>query len=298
MPAQTKTPPRPAPAARRTTSRDAARAAAVITALRDTTPPADAETVAAWRGSVQAASKNGKTGAIATTYSHPATCPTTCPLYGADRGPEGLEVDPRAECYAAAGFHSRMAWRKAADGPTWNASLEAIRRARATMARGNVAGDIINRAGRILKRPAVEWAAALSQDGTRTAWTYTHHDLTPGNVAAIRAMLAVGLVVNISASTPAEAFDIMRRFPDLPVATVTPGDAPRVMRDADGRRIITCPAESSGRAVTCQTCGGGRPLCARAGRDYAVGFPVHGSQAGKGESRLRAATARAAGVTA
>jgi len=298
MPAKTKTPPR-TPATRRSSSRrEAARAAAIITALRDTTPPADAETVAAWRGSVQAASKNGKTGGIATTYSHPATCPTTCPLYGADRGPEGLEVDPRAECYAAAGFHSRMAWIKAADGMDWNASLEAIRRTTSPLARGNVAGDIINRGGAILERPAVEWARALSKDGTRTAWTYTHHDLTPGNVAAIRAMLAVGLVVNVSASTPEEAFDIMRRFPDLPVATVTPGDAPRVMRDADGRRIVTCPAESSGRAVTCQTCGGGRPLCARAGRDYAVGFPVHGSQAGKGEARMRAATARAAGVTA
>jgi hypothetical protein len=298
MPAKTKTPPRPAPATRASSKREAARAAAMITALRDTTPPGTPATVAAWRGSVQAESGNGKTGKILTTYSHPATCPKSCPLYGADRGPDGLEVDRSAECYAAAGHWTRIHWMRTADGLTWWESLAAIRAARATMARGNVAGDIINRAGRILKRPAVEWAAALSQDGTRTAWTYTHHQLTPGNVAAIRAMLAVGLVVNVSASTPEEAFDIMRRFPDLPVATVTPGDAPRVMRDADGRRIITCPAESSGRAVTCQSCGGGRPLCARAGRDYAVGFPVHGSQAGKGEARMRAATARAAGVTA
>jgi len=297
MPAKrtTKTPPR------RSSRAEANRAAAAIAAITDaatapgdTTPPE----LATWRGSVQPASANGKTGKILTTYSHPATCPTTCPLYGADRGPDGREVDPRAECYAAAGFHSRMAWMKAADGLSWNASLEAIRRARATMARGNVAGDIINRGGEILERHAAEWAAALSRDGERVAWTYTHHELTPANVAAIRAMLAAGLVVNVSASTPAEAFEILERFPDLPVATVTPGDAPRVMRDAAGRRIVTCPAESSGRRITCQTCGGGRPLCARAGRDYAIGFPVHGSQAGKGEARMRAATARAAGVAA
>jgi hypothetical protein len=297
MPAKrtTKTPPRTG------SSHDAARAAAAVAAIAgaatapgDTTPPE----VDSWRGSVQPASKNSKTGGILTTYSHPATCPTTCPLYGADRGPDGLEVDPRAECYAAAGFRTRGAWKRTADGLTWNASLEAIRRARATMARGNVAGDIINRGGEILKRQAVEWAAALSRDGERVAWTYTHHELTPANVAAIRAMLAAGLVVNVSASTPAEAFEILERFPDLPVATVTPGDAPRVMRDAAGRRIVTCPAESSGRKITCQTCGNGRPLCARAGRGYAVGFPVHGSQAGKGEARMRAATARAAGVTA
>lgn len=273
------------------TPHDAARAAAAIDQVQD------AATVAAWRGSVQPASANGKTGKILTTYSHPATCPTTCPLYGADRGPAGLEVDPRAECYAAAGFHSRMAWMKAAAGMDWNASLAAIRKARATMARGNVAGDIINRAGAILEGPAVEWAAALSQDGTRTAWTYTHHLPTPGNVAAIRAMLAAGLVVNLSASSPGEAFELMAAHPGVPVATVTPGDAPRVMRDRDGRRIVTCPAESSGRKITCQTCGNGRPLCARADRDYAIGFPVHGSQAGRGEARMRAATARAAGVT-
>lgn len=297
MPAKTKTPPRA-----RATLRpgDAAKAAA---AIRQVTRQAghhaaDAATVAAWRGSVQPASKNGKTGGILTTYSHPATCPTTCPLYGADRGADGRDVDPRAECYAAAGFHSRMAWMKAADGMEWNASIAAIRKARAAMARGNVAGDIINRAGAILERPAVEWAAALSKDGTRPAWTYTHHDTTPGNIAAIRAMLAAGLVVNLSASTPEEAFELMARFPGLPVATVTPGDSPRVMRDQDGRRIVTCPAESSGRKITCATCGNGRPLCARANRDYAIGFPVHGSQSGKGEARMRAATAAAAGVTA
>lgn len=293
MPANTtKTPRRPA---RRdnATPQDAARAAAAIEGIQD------AATLAAWRGSVQPASGNGKTGKILTTYSHPATCPTTCPLYGADRGPAGVEVDPRAECYAAAGFHTRMAWINAGrKGLTWSDSIAAIRKGRATMARGNVAGDIINRAGAILKGPAVEWAAALSQDGTRTAWTYTHHLPTPGNVAAIRAMLAAGLVVNLSASSPGEAFELMERFPGIPVATVTPGDAPRVMRDQDGRRIVTCPAESSGRRVTCAACGNGRPLCARADRDYAIGFPVHGSQAGRGEARMRAATARAAGVVA
>ena len=289
-----------APPAHDTTPQDAAKAAA---AIRQVTRQArhhaaDAATVGAWRGSVQGRSANAKTGKILTTYSHPATCPTTCPLYGADRGPDGTNLDPKGECYALAGFHSRMAWAKAADGMEWNASLEAIRSSRAAMARGNVAGDIINRAGAILERPAVEWAAALSKDGTRPAWTYTHHDTTPGTVAAIRAMLAAGRVVNLSASTPEEAFELMARFPDLPVATVTPGDSPRVMRDQDGRRIITCPAESSGRRITCQTCGGGRPLCARPDRDYAIGFPVHGSQAGKGEARMRAATAAAAGVTA
>lgn len=291
----------PAPPAQDTTPQDAARAAAAVHQVTRQARhhAADAATVWAWRGSVQGRSANAKTGKILTTYSHPATCPTTCPLYGADRGADGIEVDPRAECYAAAGFHSRMAWMNAGrKGLAWSDAIAAIRAARAGMARGNVAGDIIHRAGRILKRPAVEWAAALSKDGTRPAWTYTHHATTAGNIAAIRAMIAAGLVVNLSASTPEGAFELMARFPGLPVATVTPGDSPRVMRDQDGRRIVTCPAESSGRRVTCATCGNGRPLCARAERDYAIGFPVHGSQAGRGEARMRAATARAAGVEA
>ena len=290
MPAKTKTPPR---AHARRSSRGhkdtTPRAAAAIRAIED------AAAVATWRGSVQGKSANRKTGATLTTYSHPATCPTTCPLYGGDRGPDGSRVDPGAECYAAAGYYTRRAW----EGVrlTWSESLAKIRAARAPMARGNVAGDIIHAAGRIVRAAAVEWAAALSKDGTRPAWTYTHHAPTPENLATLAAMADAGTVVNLSASDPGEAFAMMAAHPGHPVATVTPGDSPRVIRDQDGRRIVQCPATLEGSGVTCLTCGGGLPLCARGDRDYAIGFPVHGAHAGKGEARMRAATARAAGVT-
>jgi len=290
MPAKTKTPPRKTPPRRKdTTPRDAAKARAAL--YRVTAAAA----LAAWRGSVQGRSANQKTGPVLTTYSHPVTCPDTCPLYGGDRGPDGSRVDPGAECYAAAGYYTRRAW----EGVrlTWSESLAKIRAARAPMARGNVAGDIIHAAGRIFRGAAIEWAAALSKDGTRPAWTYTHHAATRENLDTLAAMAAAGTVVNLSASDPGEAFAMMAAHPGHPVATVIPADSPPVMRDQDGRRIVTCPA-SRREGVTCGTCGGGRPLCARGDRDYAIGFPVHGAGAGKGEARMRAATARAAGVVA
>ena len=231
MPAKTKTPPRKTPPRR-----------------KDTTPPGGgdwgnppgaADAAAAWRGSVQGRSANQKTGPILTTYSHAATCPTTCPLYGGDRGPDGSRVDPLAECYAAAGYYTRRAW----EGVrlTWSESLAKIRAARAPMARGNVAGDIIHAAGRIFRGAAIEWAAALSKDGTRPAWTYTHHAATRENLDTLAAMAAAGTVVNLSASDPGEAFAMMAAHPGHPVATVIPADSPPVMRDQDGRRIVTCP---------------------------------------------------------
>lgn len=45
-----------------------------------------------------------------------------------------------------------------------------------------------------------------------------------------------------------------------------------------GIRFVRCPAETSD-AVTCATCGGGRPLCARGDRDFVVVFVAHGSAA-------------------
>tara|TARA_Y100000310_G_scaffold318638_1_gene372974 strand:- start:689 stop:1189 length:501 start_codon:yes stop_codon:yes gene_type:complete len=43
-----------------------------------------------------------------------------------------------------------------------------------------------------------------------------------------------------------------------------------------GNRVVTCPATYS--ETKCFSCGGRKgPLCARKGRDYAIGFPAHGA---------------------
>lgn len=293
MPANTtSTPPRP------TSSRGA---------LQGTTPPpatraaAIRATLSAFRGSVQPRSSNAKTGPMVTTYSHPATCPTTCPMYGAPR-PDG-RADAKAPCYAAAGFHTRTAWNRLATGSglSWGEYLAAIRAASGPRVRVNVAGDLPHLpGGDIIAPAALELARAASQDGNRVAFGYTHHARTPRNVRTIRAMAAHGLVVNMSADGPADAFATMAAHPGAPVAATMPADMPAVVRDpaGTGRRIVRCPATVEGSGVTCNGCGGGVPLCARAGRDYAVGFPVHGTQHKRAAAAIDFVTARAAGVTA
>lgn len=47
----------------------------------------------------------------------------------------------------------------------------------------------------------------------------------------------------------------------------------------EGVRFVACPAESTGGAVTCSSCGNGKPLCSRK-RDYVIVFRPHGTKKG------------------
>lgn len=275
-------------------------AAAIDTTPPRTMSPAARAVLATFRGSVQPRSGNGKTGPMVTTYSHPASCPATCPLYGAPR-PDG-RADAKAPCYAAAGFHTRTAWNRLADpsrGLSWPDYLSAVRAADGPRVRVNVAGDLPHLPGGDIIAPAViELARASSRDGSRVAFGYTHHARTARNLRIIRAAAAHGLTVNVSTDGAADAFATMAAHPGTPVVATMPADMPAVVRDpaGSGRRIVRCPATRPGSGVTCDTCGGGVPLCARAARDYAVGFPVHGTQHKRAAAALAFITARAAGM--
>lgn len=99
------------------------------------------------------------------------------------------------------------------------------------------------------------------------AWSYTHF---PPN----ERFKGGPTTLNISTDTIEDA--VMARtlgFPTVFAASFTDTAFPRRI---DGIRFIRCPAEIHNH-VTCQTCGGGRPLCARAERDYVVVFVAHGS---------------------
>jgi hypothetical protein len=107
-------------------------------------------------------------------------------------------------------------------------------------------------------------------------FTYTHKPLTTANREAIAAVQGRGLVINLSADSPAQA-DELYEVGVAPVTTVLPeGVDGKVYQTPKGRRIVVCPAHYRD-AVTCATCGTGRPLCARLDRDYVIGFPAHGS---------------------
>jgi hypothetical protein len=61
----------------------------------------------------------------------------------------------------------------------------------------------------------------------------------------------------------------------IPCVIAIPEDEAVKHERVDGVRYVQCPATYS--AVTCESCGGGKPLCARADRDYVITFPAHGA---------------------
>jgi len=83
-------------------------------------------------------------------------------------------------------------------------------------------------------------------------------------------------VVNYSAPNPLEAAAATRE--GVPAVTVVGPDYWQGRRNQSaplGVKMIRCPAELK-KGFTCSDCGNGRPLCARLGRDFIIGFTAHG----------------------
>jgi len=82
-------------------------------------------------------------------------------------------------------------------------------------------------------------------------------------------------VINASCDTASEAvraYSLGR--PAVYAAPLTSAD--QWPQRIAGVQFVRCPAELSD-TFTCQQCGNGRPLCARADRDYVVVFVAHGT---------------------
>jgi hypothetical protein len=101
------------------------------------------------------------------------------------------------------------------------------------------------------------------------AWSYTHfnYDEIPKTNH--------GTTINISTDTIEDAITAYRA--GYQVAMASPTTDTQWPRRINGVRFIRCPAELH-KHVTCQTCGGGQPLCARRNRDYVIVFVAHGTQ--------------------
>ena len=197
-------------------------------------------------------SGNRKTGPIPVTNSRPETCPDSCALKGAG-------------CYAEHGPTS-WHWRKSLAH-----SLDELCRLIRTIPGGslwrhNVAGDLPGN-GESINAAALHKLARANRG--RRGFTYTHKPDTAANVAAIRAAVDAGFTINLSADNAARADHLVRH--NLPVVVVIPADAGKVSHTPRGRKIVLCPAESSGR-ITCANCG----LCAVANRSYMIGFKPKG----------------------
>lgn len=106
------------------------------------------------------------------------------------------------------------------------------------------------------------------------AWTYSHFapELLPKPQQG-------KTVINASCDTPDQAVHAWGL--GLPV-TVTAPQGADLARPVTykGVRFVQCP-EQSGHVESCAKCGNGRPLCARAERDYIIVFSAHGQGARK-----------------
>ena len=214
-------------------------------------------------------SSNAKTGPIGVTMTESASCPDTCLLKGAG-------------CYAGFSFVG-IQWRQLDNGThgiEWNEFIRELSKMPSGYTfRHNVAGDLPHANGVI---DSVKLLQLVMASNKKTGFTYTHHDMqNPDNLALVLGANKKGFTINASCDT-LEQVDSMLGL-GLPVASILPETSGKVTFTPVGNRVVTCPATYRD-AVTCASCGNGRPLCARSDRSYAIGFPVHGAgkkQAGK-----------------
>ena len=118
------------------------------------------------------------------------------------------------------------------------------------------------------------------------AWTYSHFD------ASLLPQWAEGeTVINASCDTVGEALRAAKLA--RPAVYVAPADtATSWPAKHGGVRFVRCPAELADN-FTCDNCGGDRPLCARAEREYVVVFVAHGPSKAKIGKGLGGVTRRA-----
>ena len=207
-------------------------------------------------------SGNRNTGPMPVTTTDSDSCPPTCPL----RNGGG--------CYAESGPIS-LHWRKVSSGDrggSWGDMCSHVRRIPGRQLwRHNVAGDFPHTNG-VIDADMVD--QLVRANGASAGFTYTHHDPVI-NSDVIRDCNDRGFTVNLSANNARQADDYAG-MGIAPVVTVLPIDAPKVSRTPAGRKIVRCPAKGDGD-ITCTRCG----LCAKADRDYIIGFPAHGSRKAK-----------------
>jgi hypothetical protein len=210
-----------------------------------------------------------KLGNLPRTYAGAQTCWDGCPY-------------KRNGCYAEE-FTVALTWSRVTERSTgmpleelctWIAKLPYL------PWRYGVAGDLPGIDARI--DPDGLRALVAANDG-RPGWAYTHKPLDRHRNAELIAMANDnGFTVNVSANGPGLVDQPMSH--GLPTVCVVPrmvGDW-RTLRTAGGRKIVRCPAEYG--VTDCSRCGAGTPLCARADRDYAIGFTAHGSRAHKADA--------------
>jgi len=201
-------------------------------------------------------SQNRKTGPIPTSVTSRNSCPDDCGM--------------KDGCYGEGG-PVLLHWNKVSKGergtdlPTFCAQIKEL--PKHTLWRHNVVGDLPHKQGRI---DIDALGKIVFANKGKRGFTYTHHELEPYNLAAIRLATRSGFTINLSCDTVPQAVQTFKQY-KLPTCVVLPMDAPNV-QEVTGLKIVACPAEKTPK-VRCANCA----LCYDANRDYIIGFRAHGT---------------------
>lgn len=213
-------------------------------------------------------SGNTKTGPIPVSTSNSSTCPDACPI-------------KLKGCYAKYGPVG-MHWRKLDAGTSknakdWSGFLQDVKRiTRGSLWRHNQAGDLNGSGGMI---DTVALAELVKASTGKRGFTYTHYSMLESgfndwvNRDAVQLANNRGFTINLSGNDVNHA-DQLKALNIAPVVVLMPRDAEKVSHTPAGNKVVICPAENTDK-VTCMTCG----LCAKADRDYIIGFRAHGTAA-------------------
>ena len=210
-------------------------------------------------------SGNRKTGPMAVTTSSKKTCPKSCPLIG--------------KCYASFGSLN-LHWSRVTRGEVgsnWKTFLSNVKGLHAgEVYRMNQAGDLEGKNNLINSQKLAELVAA---NRGKKPICYTHYPVIAGeakqetiksNISAIKHAVSNGFTINLSGNNLAHA-DKLVALNIAPVVVILDQNQTTNCRTPAGNRVVVCPASVRDN-VTCLSC----KLCARANREYVIGFPAHG----------------------
>lgn len=239
-------------------------------------------------------SSNPKTGNIIQSYSHRATCPNRCPLKGNG-------------CYADSFFTSRQ-WdrcddegdkRYIANGRgltlelTSAVAIHAKRGEGSVLFRHNIAGDIaLSNSDKIDEERLNTLVKSCNEVSTilninLMGYTYTHCNLSIGNIKKVKNAQAKGFVVNFSCETIEEVKEVKLTDCNAVMTSVNPKETINELKK-EGIKSLQCPAQTTD-GMNCKKC----KLCAR-DRDAVIIFAVHGKDSNKAKKVIMLKTAKVA----
>ena len=123
----------------------------------------------------------------------------------------------------------------------------------------------------------------IHANGQSSGFTYTHKPLKKGedrwHIRQINSKTE--FTINLSADSLCEA-DRKASWKIGPVVVVVPSGSVLMTQTPAGRQVMICPATYNAN-INCQNCG----ICAKARRDFIVGFPAHGTRKNMINERLK-----------